>query len=468
MAETTAETAIGRAQRATRLPAFTMMFGNFITGVAILAPAGMLVELATGLSVTIRDAGLLLTFGAIVLCVGSPLMAWITTAIDRRTLLAATLGIIALGHIAAAFAPDYTALLVLRTVTLAFAAIYTPQAASTIALIVPEQERPRAISFVFLGWSLSLAIGLPLVTFIADSAGWRAAFGAIGAAAAVAAALHVSIPAGLRGAPLSLRSWGQIASNRHMLLLLAVTAAWVSGQFMILGYIGPLTKTLGGATPLHIAIMFAMFGVMGFIGNVVATRVVTRIGAFATSVCSLSSLVVGATTFSLSAGTLAVMGTGFAFMGLGFAALNSMQQARLVAAGPHLASATVALNTSLLYVGQAGLELHAAGAAGGRRAASRQRDGCPQHVASLRRAGHRFRDWRRDDFARSPRARRFRRRRLPTFGARTAYSVTVAANSSLTPRSMAAVHPAWSRATEKSPPPQTSFYCTFSPGAVGG
>jgi predicted MFS family arabinose efflux permease len=30
-----------------------------------------------------------------------------------------------------------------------------------------------------------------------------------------------------------------------------------------------------------------------------------------------------------------------------------MQQARLVAAGPHLASATVALNTSLLYVGQA-------------------------------------------------------------------------------------------------------------------
>jgi hypothetical protein len=37
----------------------------------------------------------------------------------------------------------------------------------------------------------------------------------------------------------------------------------------------------------------------------------------------------------------------------GFAAINSMQQARLVAAAPDLASASVALNTSVLYVGQA-------------------------------------------------------------------------------------------------------------------
>ena len=158
------ETALGVAKSAsrkasTRLPALTMMLGNFVVGVAILGPAGMLVELATGLSVSFRDAGLLMTFGAIVLCLGSPLVAWATTAIDRRKLLATTLGIIALGHVASAFAPDYNTLLVARLVMLAFAAIYTPQAASTIALIVPERDRAKAISFVFLGWSLALAIG---------------------------------------------------------------------------------------------------------------------------------------------------------------------------------------------------------------------------------------------------------------------------------------------------------------------
>lgn len=42
-----------------------------------------------------------------------------------------------------------------------------------------------------------------------------------------------------------------------------------------------------------------------------------------------------------------------AVWGLGFASTNSMQQARLVAAAPPLASASVALNTSVLYIGQA-------------------------------------------------------------------------------------------------------------------
>jgi predicted MFS family arabinose efflux permease len=42
-----------------------------------------------------------------------------------------------------------------------------------------------------------------------------------------------------------------------------------------------------------------------------------------------------------------------AIWGVGFAATNSMQQARLVQAAPDLSSASVALNTSSLYVGQA-------------------------------------------------------------------------------------------------------------------
>ena len=64
-----------------------LMLGNFVTGTSVLAPAGMLRELSAGLGVTIRDAGLLITFGAVVLCIGSPLTAWLTSRIERRTLL---------------------------------------------------------------------------------------------------------------------------------------------------------------------------------------------------------------------------------------------------------------------------------------------------------------------------------------------------------------------------------------------
>ena len=336
------------------LPGTALMLGNFVTGIAVLAPAGMLAELSTGLAVSIREAGLLVTFGAIVLCIGSPLMAWLTAAIDRRLLLVVTLAVIAVGHAASALAPNYAILLWLRMALLVVAAVFTPQAASTISLIVPERDRSSAISFVFLGWSLAAAIGLPLITFIADTAGWQMAYASIAAAATLVGILHiVAIPAGLRGAPISLRSWGAIAHNPLILLLLVITAAWVSGMFTLFPYLGPLLKQLASASPVVVGAFFALFGAAGFAGNVVATRIVTRFGTFNTSLVFVLSLLLGAVTWTFGEGSLPAMAAGATFLGLGFAALNSMQQARLVAAAPALASATVALNTSLLYVGQA-------------------------------------------------------------------------------------------------------------------
>jgi DHA1 family inner membrane transport protein len=102
-----------------------LMLGNIVTGCSVLAPAGMLSELSAGLGVTIRDAGLLITFGAIVLCVGSSLTAWLTSRIERRTLLTATLCVLALTNAASAFAPDYASLVVIRLIMLAVGALYT-------------------------------------------------------------------------------------------------------------------------------------------------------------------------------------------------------------------------------------------------------------------------------------------------------------------------------------------------------
>ncbi|HET7198337.1 MAG TPA: MFS transporter, partial [Burkholderiales bacterium] len=102
-----------------------------------------------------------------------------------------------------------------------------------------------------------------------------------------------------------------------------------------------------------IGLAFSLFGVTGFVGNVLATRLVTSAGAFATSVLSLGCILLGLGLWSVGIGTLPLMLAGIAVWGLGFAAINSMQQARLVAAAPALGAASVSLNTSAIYVGQA-------------------------------------------------------------------------------------------------------------------
>jgi DHA1 family inner membrane transport protein len=146
------------------------------------------------------------------LCVGSPLTAWLTSRIERRTLLSVTLAVLALANAASAFAPDYASLLVIRLVMLAVGALYTPQAAGTGALIVPAARRGSTIAYIFLGWSLAAAIGLPLITFIASRYGFRAAYGGIGLLGCISFLLLVwRLPGGLIGAPVDLKTWAELS-----------------------------------------------------------------------------------------------------------------------------------------------------------------------------------------------------------------------------------------------------------------
>jgi DHA1 family inner membrane transport protein len=331
-----------------------LMLGNIVTGCSVLAPAGMLAELSSGLGVTIRDAGLLITFGAIMLCVGSPVTAWLTSRIERRTLLTATLAVLAFTNLASAFAPDYTSLLAIRLVMLAVGALYTPQAAGTAALIVPPEKGGSTIAFIFLGWSLAAAIGLPLIALVAHRYGWRTVYGGIGMIGCFSLLLLAwRLPGGLIGAPVDLKTWIDVGRNRRIVLLLLVTTLQMSGQFVVFTFMGPLLAKLTQAGPDAIGLVFAAYGVFGFIGIAIATRIVDSWGAYKTSLLFTTLLLTGVTGWALSAGIYPLMACSVAIWGLGFASTNSMQQVRLVGAAPALASASVSLNTSVLYIGQA-------------------------------------------------------------------------------------------------------------------
>jgi DHA1 family inner membrane transport protein len=331
-----------------------LMLGNIVTGCSVLAPAGMLPELSQSLDVSIRTAGLLITFGAVVLCIGSPLTAWLTSRIERRTLLTATLAVLALTNVASAFAPDYASLLVIRLVMLAIGALYTPQAAGTGALIVPTEKRGSTIAYIFLGWSLAAAVGLPLITFMASRYGWRAVYGGIGAIGCLSFLLLMwRLPGGLIGATVDLKTWADLGRNRIIVRLLSITTLQMSGQFVVFTFMGPLLAKLTNAGPDAIGLVFAFYGVCGFIGIAIATRIVDSWGAYKTSVTFTTLVLAGITGWAVTAGSYPLMACSVALWGLGFASTNSMQQVRLVAAAPALASASVSLNTSMLYVGQA-------------------------------------------------------------------------------------------------------------------
>ncbi|MEO6946332.1 MAG: MFS transporter, partial [Nitrobacter sp.] len=239
-------------------------------------------------------------------------------------------------------------------IMLAIGALYTPQAAGTAGLIVPAEKRGSTIAYIFLGWSLAVAVGLPLITFIASRYGWRAAYGGIGAITCLSFVLLIAgLPRGLMGTPVDLKTWAGLANNRMVVLLLLITTLQMAGQFLVFTFMGPLLKQLTGAGSDGIGLVFSLYGIFGFIGVVIATRIVDGWGPYKTSLLFTVALLAGVSGWAVTAGSFVLMAAAVAIWGLGFASTNSMQQVRLVAAAPAFAGASVSLNTSVLYVGQA-------------------------------------------------------------------------------------------------------------------
>ncbi len=335
--------------------------GNVAIGTATLAPAGMLPELARAFSVSIASAGQLIWLGAIVIGVGAPLLAWAASRVDRHLLLIVSLLGLALGCVGSALLPRFDGQLGMRLFIVIAAALYTPQAAAAVGLLVPGARRAESVAFVFLGWSLASAAGIPFASYVGTRWGWQTVYGIIAAMALVQAlVIWRAVPAKLFAPAVSWQTWLSVLRNRRLLLLLAVTCLQMAGQFVLFSYLAPEFKRRAAPSPELLAGLLALYGVFGVIGNVIVTRSVGRVGPARAVLLALCLVIGGLAFWSVPGGTLWLLVPGLVCWGLGAFATNSLQQGRLIASAPAAAPATVALNTSALYLGWA-----IGGAAGG-------------------------------------------------------------------------------------------------------
>lgn len=331
-----------------------LLIGNFVIGTGILLPAGMLGYIAKDFDTTVPVAGWLLTASGLVVGLGSPIFAMLAGGFDRRMLLIGSMLLYAVGHVASVFAPNFAALLAIRGIMTVAAGVFTPQAAAAVGLLVPGEKRASSIAFIFLGWSLASVAGIPIGSLIASAAGWRAAFLVLVPIALIAAGLvAITIPGRMPNTPVTAASWSRILTSRAMLCLLAATVASMCGQFAVLTYMQPLLRDSYQTSALAVAGLLAIYGAAGIIGNGVASGVVARAGLDRTVHVLFALILFGMLLIGFSFGSMWVFVLGLVSWGVGSFASNSLQQARLVAIDPTLAGASVALNTSAVYLGQA-------------------------------------------------------------------------------------------------------------------
>ena len=332
---------------------WALLFGNFVIGTGVMIVPGTLSVISQSMGVSVAVAGQLISAGALLMCIGAPLFASVVAGWDRRRLLALTMLWYAALHALCATMPDFSSLLIVRVMTMISPAIFTPQAAACVGLLVPENQRGRAITFVFLGWSVASVIGMPVGAYLGGALGWQSAFLLVAALGLISAVwVWRAMPDGVKPPALSRAAWAATLQSPALMTCVLVTTLYAAGQFVLFAYLAPYYNAKLAISPLQLSALFMWMGALGLMGNIWMSRHVDRLGAPRMVWMGICGMILSMAIWPLGA-TLFLAAIVTAPWAISIFATNSAQQARLVGFAPALASGSVALNTSAMYAGQA-------------------------------------------------------------------------------------------------------------------
>ena len=209
------------------------------------------------------------------------------------------------------------------------------------------------MSLVFLGWSVASVMGVPLGAWLGETFGWRTAFGLVGALGVLNALwLWRILPGPIKPPPMNLAAWAQVFKHRVLMQTVSITLIAGSGQFILFAYFAPYLTQVLGASARDLAVFYACNGALGFIGMVVLTKRIDRTGPGPVVTLSLWAFVCSALVWGWAAGVVGAI-LAMAPWSLVSFAWNSSQQTRLANIAPLAASASIALNSSAIYLSQA-------------------------------------------------------------------------------------------------------------------
>jgi DHA1 family inner membrane transport protein len=270
---------------------------SFGIGTTEFVIMGLLPDVARSLSVTIPQAGYLVSGYALGVVIGAPIVAMATAGIPRKTALLALMALFTIGNIGCALAPDYWLLMTARVVTAFAHGAFFGIGAVVASNLVPREQRTQAVSLMFAGLTLANVLGVPFGTALGQAAGWRVAFWAVVVIGIVAfLAITRFVPSGMPGTRGGLAKEFRALSRWPVLLPMLISTIASVSMFSLFTYITPLLEEVTGLTPHGVTGALLAIGVGLTIGNLIGGRLADRnllstiIGAFICLVIVLAAL----------------------------------------------------------------------------------------------------------------------------------------------------------------------------------
>ena len=324
--------------------------GGFAIGTTEFATMGLLPQMAETFHISIPTAGHAISFYALGVVVGAPLIAGLAAKLPRKGLLIGLMIALAVGNSLSAIATNATLLMIARFVAGLPHGAFFGIAAVVATVLVPPERRGTAVARIMVGLTLANLIGVPVATAAGQQIGWRTAYLAVaGIAIVTALAIAKWVPRIPAAHDASIA--GELRAFRRPQVWFALVTGMVGfgGMFAVYSYVSPTTTEVSGLPLGAVPWVLAVFGLGMTIGAMIGGRFIDR-SVMGTVFGALIATTVELALFGLTA-TNAAAAVGLLFL-IGFTTtvLASALQVRLMDASPDAPSLASSSNHSALNV----------------------------------------------------------------------------------------------------------------------
>lgn len=253
------------------MPAAVYIFSlcTFAFGLSEFVVAGLVSAMADDLHARVEAVGTAIAAYAFGAAIGAPFLTALAARWQDRRILALAMMALTVGSAGISLSSTLAGVLAMRFAVGLAHGVFMAVASDAATRLAGPARAGRALSVVWLGLTLALAVGVPLGTYLGSVWSWRAVFLAMGALGLLGVggllALMPARPAGAQGAGAraALRALGH-----PQLLMTAGVGALVSvATFSFFTFISPFLLQGAGADIRWLSGAMLLFGVCSIGGN---------------------------------------------------------------------------------------------------------------------------------------------------------------------------------------------------------
>jgi DHA1 family arabinose polymer transporter-like MFS transporter len=256
----------------------TLTLGGLGIGITEFVMMGLLPDIAKDLSITIPQAGHLISAYALGVVIGAPLLVVIAGSYPPKKILMVLMLMFTVFNALSAFAPDYDMMFAARLLAGLPHGAFFGVGSVVASRIADKGKEAQSVSLMFAGLTVANVLGVPLGTYIGHNYSWRYTFVII---VLVGIITMISIKAWMPALPATKnRNLAQeltFFKQPESWIIILMIAIGTGGLFSWYSYIAPLLTEVSGFQPSAITYILVIAGLGMLVGNFIGGKLADKI-----------------------------------------------------------------------------------------------------------------------------------------------------------------------------------------------